>query len=132
MKKLILLILLFFTFFAHSQEKQQFVKSYTIAMFINSAGEKTEWKNLETRIFFNYGNKNDKVKFYIANNVLNFTQIAETKYDKTKNGLEYAELHLLDDKSGEEIYLQVFKEEIYGVRFIDLNFSVMQLANPIN
>lgn len=131
MKKVILIVVLFLSFFsAQSQDREQFEKSYNIILTVDEKGERSEWMRIEDcRIFYNYGGKSDKIKAYLSGIVVNYTQIKETIYSITDDGkYKYALLHLKDDESGKEIALQYFEDESLGIRFIFPQGEMIQLA----
>ncbi len=127
MKKLILLVLLAFSMNVFAQ-KPQIIKNYTSAVVITPEGEKSDWLDVNTRIFFHYNSQSDKVKVYLQNNVLLLTQISDTIESETVGGYEYIQLEL-QSESGEIVFIQVFKDEQFGVRFIFDDLSVIQVTN---
>lgn len=127
MKKLILLLLLVFSLNTFAQ-KQQVTRDYSIALTVSSSGVKSDWFAVKTRILFNYGNESDKVKLFLENDAFLLTQISETVEGTTTSGMGYYQLEM-KDSTGEKIYIQVFKDEKYGVRLIFQDFSTVQVAN---
>lgn len=127
MKKLILLVLLIFSINVVAQ-KQQIIKNYTTAVIVTPEGERSEWLDIDTRIFFHYSGQSDKVKIYLKDNVLLLTQISDTFESQTVGGMSYYQLELRSD-SGEILFMQVFKDEQYGVRFIFDDLSSIQVTN---
>ena len=127
MKKLLLVLLLMCSLTAFTQ-KQQFIRDYYSAINISSEGIKGEWNEFDTRIFFNYGNQNDKVKVYLGNTPYLLTQVGVTTRGTTKSGFAYTQL-ILEDHLGERMYMQIFDDEQFGVRFIFKNGSIIQITN---
>ena len=133
MKKLLLVLLLMCSLTAFTQ-KQQIIKDYYSAINISSEGIKGEWTEVNTRIIFNYDNQNNKVKVYLGNNPNNpnnpysLTQLGVTTRGITRSGFGYAEL-ILEDHLGERMYMQIFDDEEFGVRFIFKDSSIIQITN---
>ena len=127
MKKLVLILLLMFSLEAVSQNRQ-IVKDYSVALSTSSEGVKGEWIEIHTRIFFNYGGQNDKVKIYLGNQYFTYTQIDRTETARTEGGFLYQKLYLIGSE-GETMLLQVFEDEEFGVRFIFKDFSTVQVTN---
>ncbi len=127
MKKLILLVLLMFSLNTFAQ-KPQIIKDYTTALIVTPEKEVSDWLDVNTRIFFHYNNESDKVKVYLQNNVLLLTQISDTIESETVGGMGYYQLELQSDL-GEILFMQVFKDEAYGVRFIFDDLSSVQVTN---
>lgn len=117
--------------YSQDQDKRQFVKEYNYARSIDSLGVKSEWIKVDCRVFFNYGNNPSKLKIYINNSVDEFSQISETRTGKTSKGYEYYELHLLNNRIGEEIFLFFFLDERFGIQLMDFNKNILELNNPI-
>lgn len=127
MKNIITILIVFFSSFLAAQETQ-FTRNYSQVISINSAGVKSEWKQMDTRFIYNYSNNSQKIKAYIGNIVKTYTQISETIYDKTNDGTEYAAVELIDDENGEELLLQLFKDGKFGVRLLFLDESLVQFV----
>jgi len=128
MKKLLLLFLMLFTFSGFAQDKQ-FIKNYNSAILINADGSNSDWQVLDTRLIFNYGGDNTKIKMYANSKVFNFTRIGETTKGTTPGGMKHYNLKLMDDETGETVLLQMFVDEKYGCRFVDNNGDMLQLSN---
>lgn len=132
LKKLILLLVLVLSLSISAEAQNgQTLKTYSRALFINVEGAESDWVEVSCRIYFNYGGDNDQIKMYLGEGVFNFTQISPVKELETGQGEPFYLLKLKDEETTEEIYLQYFKNEIYGIRFVDSDGRSMQFANPI-
>lgn len=110
MKKLILLLVIFYSLFCTAQEPQV-IREYNQVIATNAAGEKGEWSKINSKFIYNH----KKITAYIGDTIISLTQVSETVYGTTENGTEYAATDFIDDESGEKITLQLFKDERFGV-----------------
>jgi len=83
----------------------------------------------DVRVIFNYGGVSNKVKMFVGDLVSTLTQTEGTTEGATSGGITYFALPLQDDETGEELLMQVFKDERYGIRLIDKTGVSLQFSN---
>lgn len=84
-----------------------FVRKYTLYVYkVNDV--KSEQKNGEATIIFNYKGTND-IKAYIGDKEKIFYRSGELETGKTTGGDEFQVVPCVDE-NGEEVYIQVFEE----------------------
>ena len=122
MKQLIFFICCLFFLGANAQT----TKTYSYAKFFKS-NKQTDWIELEkpAKIIYNYS----KITLIFAGETDNFTSFGAIKVLESKNGIKCRQYTLINDKTGEEMILNVFLEEKYGVMFVDIKNDVLQLIN---
>jgi hypothetical protein len=128
MKKLLLLALLLIGMMGFAQ-KEQFVRDYSQVLPTNKEGKSTGWKEISSRFFFNYGGDTTKVKVYVGDIAINFSQEGATERDVTEGGFGYQRMILIDDESLDMVLLQYFDLQEYGVRLIFTDGSSIQFTN---
>lgn len=125
MKKLILIVVLLFSLTVSAQEQQTF-QDFTKAQ-ITEREVTGECINVKSRIFFNYGGDENKVKIYIGNLVDTYT-IDSVHEDITVGGFKYLAV-FLSSAENKLVLMQIFEDTDYGVRiFFDAN-NYVQITN---
>ena len=127
MKKLLIIALLFIGMMGFAQ-KAQIVEDYYQCMTISPTNVKSEWKELKSRFIFNYGGNESIVKVFIGNKVFQFEQQGVTEKGKTESGMTYQLISLFDVDTFEEVYIQVFDDQRYGVRVLLNDNSMIQFV----
>ena len=126
MKKLILIVVLLFSLIVSGQKKQQTFQDFTKAQ-ITEREVTGEWINIKSRIFFNYGGDENKVKIYVGNLVDTYT-IDSMHEDVTVGGFKYLAV-FLSSAENKLVLMQIFEDTDYGVRiFFDAN-NYVQIVN---
>ena len=126
MRKLILIVVLLFSITISAQEKQQTFQDFTKAQ-ITERGVTGEWINVKSRIFFNYGGDENKVKIYIGNLVDTYV-IDSMHEDVTVGGFKYLAV-FLSSAENKLVLMQIFEDTNYGIRiFFDAN-NYVQITN---
>lgn len=108
MKKLFLLCILLFTVNTFAQE--QSLRVYNFITVIQE-GQEPQTVEAESRFFINYANIDGDVKLYIGSKTFLYRQIGETIEDKTTTGLPFEIYPMIELNTGEELYIQYFKNE---------------------
>lgn len=125
MKKILTIAFLLLFSIGFAQTKP-FNKTYSKMSTVNSNREITETNDVSARAFFNYGGEN-RVKIYLNNAVLLFTQIGDAEEGKTKNGQPYQLIKVYEEETGDELYIQLFETDELRLLFNDL--SSIELYN---
>lgn len=126
MKKLILFLLLVLTInttFAQ-ETPQQFRRVYSqIAVIKNNEVTRLEAENV---ILFNYNNK-AVIKMYTSDGSTRyFEQLTERSEGNTYGGMSYNGAVYKDINGGLTVFVQLFEDREYGVRFIFKNGDMIQ------
>jgi len=131
MKKLLLLLAVLLTVgTAQAQEyKAEFHRDYDSGILYESDDTTEGWMDYDVRVIFNYGGVSNKVKMFVGDLVSTLTQTEGTTEGATSGGITYFALPLQDDETGEELLMQVFKDERYGIRLIDKTGVSLQFSN---
>ena len=107
-----------------AQKPQQFRRIYSqIAVVENSVVSREDAQNT---IFFNYGDEG-VIKIYMADgSVRYFDQTTERDYGSTHGGMLFNGSDYKDRGSGLVVFVQLFEDRKYGVRFIFENGNMIQ------
>ena len=124
MKKLILIVVLLFSLTVSAQVQQTF-KDYSNAL-ITEREVTQEWLKLDSRIFFNYGGDEKRVKIFIGNFVETYV-VDGYQEGVTEGGFEYLAVGLSSAK-GETVLMQIFKDVKYGVRIFFNEHTYIQIV----
>ena len=127
MKKLLIIVLLFIGMMSFAQ-KAQIVEDYYQCITISSTNVKSEWKELKSRFIFNYGGNDEIVKVFVENQVFEFKQQGLTEKGKTESGITYQLMNMFDIETFDELSIQVFDDQRYGVRILFDDNSMIQFV----
>ena len=107
MKKILFtLLLILVTTFSFSQT---FVHKYT-SVITSTGNVKSDWKDISLTVVFNE-KKTDAIIFYYSDgSKRTFYQVGDLRNDKTNSGESYQIITCIDEKDGDEVYLQLFDE----------------------
>lgn len=125
MKKIILFLLLYFSISTMSaQPPQQFRRVYSEIAVIKD--NKVSRAIAENTIFFNYGNE-AVIKIYMADgSVRYFDQTTDRDEGSTYGGMAFNSAMYKDRTHGLTVFVQLFEDRRYGVRFIFKNGDMIQ------
>lgn len=126
MKKLILFLMLVIVINTMSAQgtPQQFRRVYSEIAIIKDSNVSRALS--ENTIFFNYGNE-AVIKMYMADGSIRyFDQVAERGEGNTEGGMGYNGAMFKDRYQGMTVYVQLFEDRKYGVRFIFKNGDMIQ------
>lgn len=107
MKKLFIILMLLTASVTFAQEQTLKVYNYVTVVYTD---QEAETKQMETRLFLNYGGEVGAVKMYMANSVLNMRQVGEGMTGSTESGINYELYVMINISSGEELFLQFFPD----------------------
>lgn len=107
MKKLFIILMLLTASVTFAQEQTLKVYNYVTVVYTD---QEAETKQMETRLFLNYGGEVGAVKMYMANSVLNMRQVGEGMTGNTESGIHYELYVMINISSGEELFLQFFPD----------------------
>jgi len=127
MKKLLIIALLFIGMMSFAQ-KAQIVEDYYQCMTISPTNVKSEWKELKSRFIFNYGGNDEIVKVFVGNQVFEFKQQGLTEKGKTESEITYQLMNMFDIETFDELSIQVFDDQRYGVRILFNDNSMIQFV----
>lgn len=125
MKKVILFLLLIFSISTMSaQQPQQFRRVYSeIAVIKDNKVSRAEAQNV---ILFNYGNE-AVIKIYMSDgSVRYFDQVSDRDEGSTYGGMAFGSALYKDRTYGMTVFVQLFEDRQYGVRFIFKNGDMIQ------
>jgi hypothetical protein len=125
MKKIILFLMLVLAINTMSaQQPQQFRRVYSeIAVIKDNKVSRAEAQNT---IFFNYGNE-AVIKIYMADgSVRYFDQTTDRDEGSTYGGMAFGSAMYKDRTYGLTVFVQLFEDRQYGVRFIFKNGDMIQ------
>ena len=125
MKKIILILVLMFSInLVSAQQPQQFRRIYSeIAVIKNNKVSRVEAENT---ILFNYGGE-AVIKIYMADgSVRYFEQIEERIEGTTDGGMSYNGAMYKEVNKKLTVFVQLFEDRQYGVRFIFKNGDMVQ------
>jgi hypothetical protein len=125
MKKVILFLMLVLTINTMSaQQPQQFRRIYSeLAIIKNDKVSRVEAENI---VFFNYGGES-VIKIYMADgSVRYFDQIEERIQGATDGGMYYNGAMYKESNKKLTVFVQLFEDRQYGVRFIFKNGDIIQ------
>lgn len=125
MKKIILILVLLFSInLVSAQEPQQFRRVYSeIAVIKDKKVSRTDAQNT---IFFNYGNE-AVIKIYMSDgSVRYFDQTTNRDEGSTYGGMAFGSAMYKERTYGTTVFVQLFEDRKYGVRFIFNNGDMIQ------
>jgi hypothetical protein len=125
MRKIILILVLLFSInLVSAQQPQQFRRIYSeIALIRDNKVSRAEAQNT---IFFNYGNE-AVIKIYMADSsVRYFDQTTDRDEGSTYGGMAFNSASYKDRTHGTIVFVQLFEDRQYGVRFIFKNGDMIQ------
>jgi hypothetical protein len=125
MKKIILFLMLVLAINTMSaQQPQQFRRVYSeIAVVKNNKVSRVEAENI---VFFNYGGE-AVIKIYMADGSIKyFDQIEERVEGATDGGMRYNGAMYKETNGKLTVFVQLFEDRQYGVRFIFKNGEMVQ------
>jgi hypothetical protein len=108
MKKLFFIVLFFVSLTNNAQDL--FIRNYN--SFINTKnGIKEEEKEVSVVVVFNADGEKKVVFKFATGNVFTLYQIGKLENGKTDGGYEYQGIEVINQKNGEEFYLQLFDKD---------------------
>lgn len=125
MRKIILILVLLFSInLVSAQQPQQFRRVYSeIAVIKDNEISRAEAQNT---IFFNYGNQ-AVIKIYMSDgSVRYFDQTTDRDEGSTYGGMAFNSAMYKDRTYGTTVFVQLFEDRKYGVRFIFNNGDMIQ------
>lgn len=125
MRKIILFLLLYFSISTISaQPPQQFRRIYSELAIIKK--DKVSRVEAENIVFFNYGGE-AVIKIYMADGSIKyFDQIEERVEGATDGGMRYNGAMYKETNGKLTVFVQLFEDRQYGVRFIFKNGEMVQ------
>jgi hypothetical protein len=127
MKKLLIIALLFIGMMGFAQ-KAQIVEDYYQCMTISPTNIKSEWVELKSRFIFNYSGNDEIVKVFVGNQVFEFKQQGLTEKGETESGITYQLMNMFNIETFDELSIQVFDDQRYGVRILFDDNSMIQFV----
>jgi hypothetical protein len=125
MRKIILILVLLFSInLVSAQQPQQFRRIYSEIALIRD--DKVSRAEAQNTIFFNYGNE-AVIKIYMADgSVRYFDQTTDRDEGSTYGGMAFGSAKYVDRTHGTIVFVQLFEDRKYGVRFIFNNGDMIQ------
>jgi hypothetical protein len=125
MKKIILVLMLVLAINTMSaQPPKQFRRIYSEIALIRD--DKVSRAEAQNTIFFNYGNE-AVIKIYMADgSVRYFDQTTDRDEGSTYGGMAFGSANYVDRTHGTIVFVQLFEDRKYGVRFIFNNGDMIQ------
>jgi hypothetical protein len=108
MKKLLFIGLLFLSFTANAQEI--FVRNYNYCIYTENGVKQAE-KEVSLVVVFNADGEKKIVFKFDDGSGFTMYQVSKIENGKTESGYEYQGLNVINKKSGEEFYLQLFDKD---------------------
>lgn len=122
MKKLFLSLMLFISLISYSQEDYEILYDQVF---------RSTWKSEPT--LFEFDSILDKVNITTVKSGLkkNLTRISDYIDSETEGGFVYYSAMYIDQITNQEIMMQIFKDEKYGIRLIYEDGRTVQYANKL-
>ena len=122
MKKLFLSLMLFISLISYSQEDYEILYDQVF---------RSTWKSEPT--LFEFDSILDKVNITTVKSGLkkNLTRISDYIDSETEGGFVYYSAMYIDQITNQEVMMQIFKDEKYGIRLIYEDGRTVQYANKL-
>ena len=122
MKKIFLSLMLFISLISYSQEDYEILYDQVF---------RSTWKSEPT--LFKFDSILDKVNITTVKSGLkkNLTRISDYIDSETEGGFVYYSAMYIDQITNQEIMMQIFKDEKYGIRLIYEDGRTVQYANKL-
>ena len=122
MKKIFLSLMLFISLISYSQEDYEILYDQVF---------RSTWKSEPT--LFEFDSILDKVNITTVKSGLkkNLTRISDYIDSKTEGGFVYYSAMYIDQITNQEVMMQIFKDEKYGIRLIYEDGRTVQYANKL-
>ena len=122
MKKIFLSLMLFISLISYSQEDYEILYDQVF---------RSTWKSEPT--LFEFDSILDKVNITTVKSGLknNLIRISDYKESETEGGFVYYSAMYIDQITNQEIMMQIFKDEKYGIRLIYSDGRTVQYANKL-
>ena len=122
MKKLFLSLMLFISLISYSQEDYEILYDQVF---------RSTWKSEPT--LFEFDSILDKVNITTVKSGLkkNLTRISDYIDSETEGGFVYYSAMYIDQITNQEVMMQIFKDEKYGIRLIYSDGRTVQYASKV-
>ena len=122
MKKIFLSLMLFISLISYSQEDYEILYDQVF---------RSTWKSEPT--LFEFDSILDKVNITTVKSGLkkNLTRISDYIDSETEGGFVYYSAMYIDQITNQEVMMQIFKDEKYGIRLIYSDGRTVQYANKL-
>lgn len=121
MRKILLMLALMLTILVSAQVQER--HQYTNVSLVE--GDKVETKKLDCTVYVSYENK-PTIKILFPSGILYYDCVSEIGVGATNNGSKFWYATYKERGSDNMILVQVFKEDEYGIRFIDGQGNMVQ------